>query len=273
VTMSANGRFTVSAVEYNGVTAIGNQNSNNTFTGGTTTATPSITLTTQDANNVCVAGFQENSTLVISSGGAGINLRTQVSDASQIGAILDTTQVAPGTCTVSAMVSAAHTWAVSVVELRSAGAPAVDVIDVTADPSGGTPTLTTVTSIAEPFGSGAFGVGAVPGAPNPRAYVTLPGVNQFDVLDNTVATPVQIAGGPFNLPDPAAAATAVTPEGVAIPPSTATPVQAYITFGATGKVGVIDNNASPSKDAGSPISLTGGAASAPGRLASMPIPR
>ena len=71
----------------------------------------------------------------------------------------------------------------------------------------------------------------------------------------------------------AAAATAVTPTGVAIPPSTASPVQAYITFNATGKVGVIDNNASPSKNAASPISLTGGGTSAPGKVANIPIPK
>jgi len=228
-------------------------------------------LTTQDANNVCVAGFLENATEAITSGGAGITVQTQVSDTAQIGAILDFTQAVAGACTVSATVTpTAHTWAVGAVELRNTSTAAgVDVVDVTSDPSGGTPALTIVTSIPEPGPSTPFGVA---GTASGRAYITLQGSGQFDVLDNTVAVPKQIAGAPFNLPDPTMGAAPVMPVGVVIPPFLAAPFQAYITFSATGEVGIIDDGTPPTADTASPVSLTGGAASGPGRVAAIPVP-
>src|SRR5208337_2406882 len=179
--------------------------------------------------------------------------------------ILDFTQAVPGTCTVSASIApTGHTWAVGVVELRNTSTSAgVDVVDVTNDPSGGSPALTIVTSIPEPGPSTPFGVA---GTASGRAYITLKGSNQFDVLDNTVTKPVQIASAPFNLPDPTMGAAPVVPVGVIIPPFLTAPFQAYITFSATGEVGIIDDGSPPTADAASPVSLTGGASSAPGRL-------
>jgi hypothetical protein len=142
---------------------------------------------------------------------------------------------------------------------------------VTLEPTGGSPMLTVVTSISEPTGSGPFGVAA---APDSRTvYVTLPLVNRFDVINSAVAMPVQIPGSPFNLPNPAMAATALDPVGVAIPPTTSTPFQAYFTFNTTGRVGIIDNGVPPVIDATPNIALTGGAGSAPGRLAAIPVPQ
>ena len=263
VTLSANGRFVVNGAVYNGVAAIGHTNAN-PQTAGATTLT--VATTTQDNNNVCVAGFTANTAVTFSGGG----LETSNSFAGgggAAGAIYDQTQATPTTCTVNATISASHSYAAGVVELRSVS-PAVDVVDVTSDP---TTTLTIVTSIPEPANSAPFGLAGVTATPSPRAYVVLANANQFDVLDNTVATPASIAGGPFNLPDPGAAATAVSPIAVAIPPSTNTPVQAYITLAGARAAAVIDNNATPTKNASSPLQLTTG--SQPGRVAAIPIPR
>ena len=259
----------VSVVEYSGVQSFGTVQTKQEAT----TATPSISLNTQDNNNFCVAGFTEESmrTIVMGTG----TLRTTRSitgtgaGTSVSGAAADNTTATPSACTVSVgnNPSAARSWVEVLVELRSQTPPAVDVVDVSTD------TLSTVTSVTEPSNSGPFGVAGISATPSARAYVTLPGTNQFDVIDNTAATPASIAGSPFNLPDPAAAATAVGPTGVVLPPSTTSPVQAYFTFNLTGQIGIIDNNTPPSINATAPFSLTGGAGSNPTRVAAIPIPR
>jgi hypothetical protein len=240
------------------------------------TTSPTISVSTQDNNNFCVAGFAGTTPGNTFSATTG-NLLTTGTSSNNVGVVLDNTvAVAPGTCTTTATNSgggAANKFAVASVELRSVGKPAVDVIDVTSDPTSAG--LTMFTSLAEPAGSAPFGVAAAPDLS--RAYISLTGSSQFDVIANT-ATPGQISGGgdpgapPFNLPDPSAAASAVSPLGVAIPPTTATPFQAYFTFSmGTAEVGIIDDGSPPTKDGSSPILLTTG--SIPGRVRAIPVPQ
>jgi len=268
VTLAAATNFVVSVVEYSGVQSFGNVNTKPQ----TNTGTPSVSVNTQDNNNFCVAGFTEESNLAISMGASGTlrNTRsiTGTTGAPNVsGAAVDNTVAAPGACNAAVTNGGTNrNWVMASVELRSSGSPAVDVVDVTTD------TLATVTSISEPGASQPFGVAGISATPSGRAYVTLLGSNQFDVIDNTVATPVRIAGGPFNLPDPTLAAAAVAPVGVVIPPSNSSPVQAYITFDATGQVGIIDNNTPPTINATAPFTLTGGGGSAPSRVANIPLP-
>jgi hypothetical protein len=63
-----------------------------------------------------------------------------------------------------------------------------------------------------------------------NVYVTLPGTSQFAVLDNTVATPVQITGSPFTF------RAGDAPFGVTIPPVTSGTVLVYMTDTTTGDI-------------------------------------
>jgi hypothetical protein len=263
-TSAAVAGLTISVVEYSGVQRFG-------------TPPSTISLTTHDANNFCVAGFAEDS-------GGTISATTGILETSGIdgaggaffGAIVDNSQATAGSSCTDAVsnTGVATDWAYASVELRSVGPAAVDVVDVTNDPVGvGTASLTVVTSILEPDGSLPSDVGRIEGLPNPRAYVSFEGTNQFDVLDNTVAVPVQIAGAPFNLPDPTMAATGVVPVGVVIPVTTGTPT-AYFMFQATGVAGIIVNGTPPT--IGSPtasVALLGGAGSGPTLVRAIPIPK
>jgi DNA-binding beta-propeller fold protein YncE len=105
-------------------------------------------------------------------------------------------------------------------------------------------------------------------------YVTLSTGQQFDVVDNTVVTPVLIAGAPFGLPDPAGAANDI-PGGVTIPPVPSGTPLAYITgidiAPPADEVAVINDLNPPTANGASPIAVTAG--SGPGRIASIPIPK
>ena len=103
---------------------------------------------------------------------------------------------------------------------------------------------------------------------NAFVYVTFPGTNQFTVVNNAAA-PTQVAGNPFNLPDPTMAA-ADTPGGVTVPPVLAAPVLAYFTANNLAQVDVITQGTPPTKD----LSITGlTAGSMPGRIKYIPIPQ
>jgi sugar lactone lactonase YvrE len=268
VTLAGNSRFTVSVAEYSGVTAIGNTNANNTITAATNTA--SVSLTTQDNSNVCVGGFNENGAETINPGATGINVRTQISDTSQTGAIVDISRATPGSCTVSANITpTAHTWAAGALELRGGGnGPGVDVVDVTTD----TPSIKTM--VPEQSDSKPFDVAQIPGTPT-RVYVTLPGTFQFDALDNTTATPASITSGPFDLHDSRTTLSADS-GGVTIPPFASGSAFVYFTSPnfanpVVADVQVYDDGNPPAPDGTTPtIPITNN--SAPGRIASVPIP-
>jgi hypothetical protein len=276
VTLSGSTNFVMNVVEFSGVQSFGNVHTA-TF-GGTN---PTISVTTQLAGNFCLAGFAERAPRTFVSNVTGTLLdsgTTGTANGDVGGAVVDN-NTAPGMCTTGVQDNgggAGMNWALAAVELSSGIPAGVDVLDVTNNPTPAGPPV--VVRFSEPSGSTPFGVAgvplAMPGAASGRAYITLQGTNQFDVLDNTVTTPVQVAGAPFNLPDPSMGAAApVMPVAVAIPPFLAAPFQAYITFSATGQVGILDDGTPPVVDAASPVSLTGGATTAPARVTAIPVPQ
>ncbi len=276
VNLAAKSNFTMTVAEYSGVQSFGNVKA-----ATASAANPSISVTTQDANNFCAAGFA----------GQGVgafaaltgNLRTSGVTAGNApptskevgGALVDNIVAAPGACTTS-VTNADTTWALAAVELRT-GPAGVDVINVTADPSGvGTASLTPVTTVPEGGASGPFGLAVVPGT-FARVYVTLNLDRQYDVIDNTAAVPTEIffVGLPYNLPDPTAPATG-NPVGVAIPPLGTVPgtgLPVFITLNNTSNVAVVNNAPVLSKANAKNTSFALTAASAPGRVSAIPVPK
>ena len=104
--------------DYSGVVAVNSALSGNTATGSS--ATDSITVTTEDANNWVVCGMGEGIQTLTASVG---NSRQQVTaGASGKSLLLDNTVVSPGSVTCTATLTSAA-WAAAVIELRtSAGA-------------------------------------------------------------------------------------------------------------------------------------------------------
>jgi hypothetical protein len=105
---------------------------------------------------------------------------------------------------------------------------------------------------------------------NADVYVSFTGTNGFTVLDNTVATPTQIAGNPFGLPIPGTAPGTDTPGGVTVPPVPSGTVLAYFTAMNTSHVDVVNQGTPPTAN----TTITGlTAGSAPGRIKNIPIPQ
>lgn len=157
----------------------------------------------------------------------------------------------------------------------------VDVVDVTADPTASPLSLLTTV----PISSGLPGSLAAD-ATGDRVYVSLGApafgaTNQFAVIDNTLTIPAQIAGTPFNLPDPTLPPSAcVIPTSLVIPPvNTLLSTQAQAYFPASEGLGcgsfldIIDNTSpTPSRDAASPI-LTADVDFFTTGIAAIPIPK
>ena len=117
INLSASSKFVGCVFEYTGVAALGVTN-----TATSAAANPAISLTTQDNNNWCVAGFAGQGTgtftagtgtlrssAVTSGGAAGSNAG---------GAFADNTVATAGTCTNS-VTNADTVWALAALELRS----------------------------------------------------------------------------------------------------------------------------------------------------------
>jgi len=152
------------------------------------------------------------------------------------------------------------------------GAGAVDVVDVTTDP---TTTLTIVTNITVgTSGSKPENLALTTESPDPmRVYVTLNGTSQFAILDNSKSAPALT--GIFALPDPATAAGDTAPTGIAIPPLSPLPTDGLRIFISQSDaffhdVGIIDNTSSPVLDSVPSIDLGGGAK--PNSIAAIAVP-
>ena len=98
-----------------------------------------------------------------------------------------------------------------------------------------------------------------------RVYVTLNGVDEFAVVNNTLSPPSQLGGSPFPLTGPGTAS-----EGVTIPPTS--PFQVFIAENGTSKLGVINDSATaPAENTpNSPYTLSG---TAPFGIAGTPAPQ
>lgn len=122
VNSSASVKFVVAAADYSGVAAVG---ANGTNTGST--ATPTISITTQDANNWVAAGFagQGTATPTANTG----NLRQtgatsgQASNTNVSGTLNDNTAASAGSVTNAVSFVAGVAWAAAAVELRSTVPP------------------------------------------------------------------------------------------------------------------------------------------------------
>ncbi|HKU19254.1 MAG TPA: hypothetical protein VJP80_08425 [Candidatus Saccharimonadales bacterium] len=97
---------------------------------------------------------------------------------------------------------------------------------------------------------------------NARVYVSLTTADKFAVIDNTVATPVEL-GSPVTL------GTGSAPEQLTVPPLSSGTLRVYVSLAGTNGVGIIDNSSTPAVDTSSPISL----ASGPNGIASVPAPK
>jgi hypothetical protein len=150
-----------------------------------------------------------------------------------------------------------------------AGTGAVDVIDVSSDPVATLTSITTIANASWGLGSYPWNLALTTESPDPlRVYVSLNGVDMFAVLNNSLATPVEITDSPFSLTATAA------PVGIAIPPLDPTPTNGLRVFlGQSGlaNVAVWDNATPPAVDAASPIST--GAGSSPQGIAAIPVPK
>jgi YVTN family beta-propeller protein len=159
------------------------------------------------------------------------------------------------------------------------GQPGVEVEDITSDPS--TSPLTPVANIQTGASSAPDSVAVLPDSS--RVYAALEGANQFAVIDNTVATPAQITGSPYNLPDPAFAATASAPLGVTSPPLSSVPVGGYRVYlclsnAAQSNVAVMDDLGNttttphtPAEDSASPVVID--ASATPTGIEHIPVPK
>jgi hypothetical protein len=145
----------------------------------------------------------------------------------------------------------------------AATGPAVEVLDVSA----ATPSL--VETLAEPLTSTPDDAAVLPGT-FLRVYVTLPGTQQFDVIDNTSTPPAQVTGAPFNLVEQFNGLQTAA-AGVAIPVFNASAF-AYFTTPAFSTVQPYQDETPPTPPAQqNSIVLTGG--SLPHRVATVPIPQ
>lgn len=165
------------------------------------------------------------------------------------------------------------------------GKGAVDVVDVTTDP---TTTLNIVTNIA---GIGATGskpnsLAATTETPDPLTiYVTLTGggltTSQGAQLDNSVTTPVLT--DLFDLPDPTKPAGTAGPLGITIPPLSPLPtdcqadgaLRVFVAEAGTSEhdVGILDDVINPPVlDCMVPL-IDLGADAAPSGIASIPVPQ
>lgn len=100
-----------------------------------------------------------------------------------------------------------------------------------------------------------------------RVYATLNAFDEFAVMDNTQSPPVALAGSPFAL----SGTSPLSPDGVAIPPlAPGNTYQVFVVENASGKLGIINNTATPA-DNGSPFTLSSG--SAPLLIATTPAPQ
>ena len=125
----------------------------------------------------------------------------------------------------------------------------IEVVDVTAAGTAGTPG--TITSVADNLLTATVNFNPDDVAVDPTnsfAYVTLPGTNQFAVIDNSTSAPV--THSPFNLPNPTGAAND-SPGGVTVPPVPSGNVFAYFTVqsGAAMAVDVLQQNTPPTDPA------------------------
>src|SRR5208282_170724 len=103
-----------------------------------------------------------------------------------------------------------------------------------------------------------------------RLFVTLPGTNQFAVVDNTASPPALLGGTIYNLPTTGATDSA---GGVTVPAvATGATSIAYFSVPGSNQVDLVDNNGSPppTTDATANIALTG--VTTPRRIASIPVP-
>lgn len=114
---SANGSGNIVVVEYSGVSAFNASLSGNTATG--TSSAPTITVTTEDANDYVVALIGD-STSSITSASTGTWRLNATSNATYRAAVIDNTAASAGsvTCTSGQTVGAAG-WGVVAIELRS----------------------------------------------------------------------------------------------------------------------------------------------------------
>lgn len=118
VTVSAAGTFIADVDEFSGVSSLGN-----VATATSASGNPSVSLTTQDANNYMVAGFTIDGTPTTAAGTGTLRQNHVTSAGANItGCLVDNTRATVGSLTSSLSPSAVH-FAATAVELRS-GAPA-----------------------------------------------------------------------------------------------------------------------------------------------------
>jgi len=238
---------------YMGKQGFGNQPTTPSAIATATAAGTTVTTTTTGAN-----GFVSGETVVIAGSGDA------TFDGTFVITVTSPTTFTYTDPTVDAGPSAGGTATLE----NQQGIEVVDVTNVGTFGTAGTTTL--VTDIL-----------LTPGAlPNPDdvavdptnafVYVTFPGTDQFTVVANTnPATPAQVAGNPFGLPDPSMAGTDM-PGGVTVPPVPLGSVLAYFTAHNMAQVDVVTQGTPPTKD----LSITGlTAGSAPGRIKHIPIPQ
>jgi len=109
---------TAAVAEYSGVAALGT-----TATNSGATANPTVSLTTQDANNFVVGGFSASAAGIAAFTALTGTLRaapvTAAGDVTDVaGALTDNTSATPASVT-NAVTQAANTWAAAALELRS----------------------------------------------------------------------------------------------------------------------------------------------------------
>ncbi len=118
VNLGASSKFVACVGEYSGVAALG---AASTATGATTT--PTIALTTQDANNFVVAGFAAQGTATFSANVGALRGSTNTAGGSAStnvgGALNDNGATTASSVTNTATLSASNSWAAEALELRS----------------------------------------------------------------------------------------------------------------------------------------------------------
>lgn len=128
VNLSATSKFVACVFEYSGVAALGT----NSYT-TSSSASPSISITTQDANNYCVGGFAGQGTSGITAGSTNLRADNNTiggGGATNVtGGIVDTTVATAGTCTTS-VTDADILWAIGSLELRSTTGGATSIKDM-----------------------------------------------------------------------------------------------------------------------------------------------
>ncbi len=231
-----------------------------TATGSPTPNTPDSVACKSDGTRAYVT-FSGSNQIVI--------LDNTASPPVQVGTAFALTPANPTPLGIALATNESKTYAYIAKQNPGAGnRGAVDVVDVTTD------TLSIVTNISRVGGNNSQPDSVAVTPDETRVFVTLTGADQFAVLDNTVAPPVQISGSPFNLPDPASPSTASAPIGVTIPPLTPVPASGFRVFisrsaAAAHDLAIIDSSP-PAKDSASPIDLGAGL---PSGIAHIPPPK